>query len=352
MHRPTRLSVCPSALKAAEQAQHNQWESFETRKVAHMRLQELAKDRDIDQVLCDFIKREHDNFSSFSYATELSSEIEAMQRRINDLQVCPGFSMVLLSQLVLSGQDGFFLSPVSSSQSCSQSPAHSLPHGWDEGNAKRQPEVELQETGHCVLRAKSVSMLPPCTQQKHCSAQEGQELPGPPVGLAGVRNAASWGPSPALLPWGQWSPEGSSGMSLSSGGGMVPSLCWVCVVGDHCPPPCACVYTERNYPHHGGEGACREQERSPEGVGGTAARVSLCESGRALCVPASVLGFWSCDRCSAQRLQRCGQRRAPRGLWQPRLPVHAERMAAGLLPALLLQHLGPRLWHGELGTPS
>lgn len=101
-------------MKAAELAQRSQWESFESRKVAHMGLQELAGDRDIDQLLSDFIKREHNNFSCFSYAAELSGEIEAMQRRINDLQVCPGFSTVLLSQLVLLGWGGCFLSPVSS----------------------------------------------------------------------------------------------------------------------------------------------------------------------------------------------------------------------------------------------
>ncbi|NWR67680.1 CCD63 protein, partial [Bucorvus abyssinicus] len=74
------------ALKAAERAQQNQGESFESRKVAHMRLQELAGDRDIDQLVHDFLKREHESFSCFSYITKLTNEIGMMQQRINDLQ--------------------------------------------------------------------------------------------------------------------------------------------------------------------------------------------------------------------------------------------------------------------------
>ena len=49
-------------------------------------------------------------------------------------------------------------------------------------------------------------MLPPRTQQKYCSVQECQELPGPCVGLAA------------------WSPRGRAGCPCSQGGGVGPSL--------------------------------------------------------------------------------------------------------------------------------
>lgn len=62
-------------------------------------------------------------------------------------------------------------------------------------------------------------------------------------------------------------------------------------------------------------------------------------------------GVWSCQRCSGHWLDRHGQERALHWLWQPCLPVHDERVTAGLLPASVLQCLGPQLRQGELEIP-
>lgn len=82
--------------------------------MAYKRLMELAEDGDIDRLVNDFIEREEKNFSCFSYATNLSSEINKIERKIEDLQVCSRLFMSPLSQLVLLGWGVFFLSRVSS----------------------------------------------------------------------------------------------------------------------------------------------------------------------------------------------------------------------------------------------
>lgn len=113
-HAQPGLSVSPSALKAAQRAKRSQGESFESREVAYKRLLELAEDGDIDRLLNGFIEKEEKNFACFSYATELNNEMEKMQQRIKDLQVCSRLFMSPRSQLVLLGWGGFFLSHVSS----------------------------------------------------------------------------------------------------------------------------------------------------------------------------------------------------------------------------------------------
>uniref|UniRef100_A0A8D0FEA7 ODAD1 central coiled coil region domain-containing protein n=1 Tax=Strix occidentalis caurina TaxID=311401 RepID=A0A8D0FEA7_STROC len=67
--------------------------------VAYRRLMELAEDGDIDRLVNGFIEREEKNFSCFSYATKLSSEMNKIQQKIEDLQVCSRLFMSPLSQL-------------------------------------------------------------------------------------------------------------------------------------------------------------------------------------------------------------------------------------------------------------
>ncbi|NXV73582.1 CCD63 protein, partial [Atlantisia rogersi] len=74
------------ALKAAQRAKQNQWESSERRMVAYKCLEELAKDGDVDQLVNDFIQKEGKNFACFSYINELNNKMEKMQQRIKDLQ--------------------------------------------------------------------------------------------------------------------------------------------------------------------------------------------------------------------------------------------------------------------------
>uniref|UniRef100_A0A8C3KNY7 ODAD1 central coiled coil region domain-containing protein n=1 Tax=Calidris pygmaea TaxID=425635 RepID=A0A8C3KNY7_9CHAR len=86
-------------LKAAQKAKRSQGESFESREVAYKRLLELAEDGDVDRLLNGFIEKEEKNFACFSYATELNNEMEKMQQRIKDLQVCSRLFMSPLSQM-------------------------------------------------------------------------------------------------------------------------------------------------------------------------------------------------------------------------------------------------------------
>lgn len=107
-------SVSPSALKAAKRAERSQGESFESQKAAHMLLQELAEDGDVDRLVTSSVQGEEKKVSCFTYATELNNENEKLLQRVKDLEVCSGFSVVLLSQLVLLGHGGLFLSHASS----------------------------------------------------------------------------------------------------------------------------------------------------------------------------------------------------------------------------------------------
>lgn len=211
VHAQPGFSVSPSALKAAQRAKQSQGESFESREVAYKRLLELAEDGDIDRLLNGFIEKEEKNFACFSYATELNNEMEKMQQKIKNLQVCSRLFTSPLSQLGCFWAGVGFSSPVCSASLPTSEPSSQPATGVGLGEHKNITAIEKC----CVLRTKSVSMLPPCTQQKYCSIQEGQELPLLSVGLPGAKSAV--GSSPTLLAWGQWSPERSSGLSLLPG---------------------------------------------------------------------------------------------------------------------------------------
>lgn len=89
--RDTRGSASlsfPPALKTAQRMKRSQGESFESREVTYKRLLELAENGNIDQLVDGFIEKEGKNFAYFSYATELNSEMEKLQQRIKNLQVC------------------------------------------------------------------------------------------------------------------------------------------------------------------------------------------------------------------------------------------------------------------------
>ena len=119
------------------------------------------------------------------------------------------------------------------------------------------------------------------------------------------------------------------------------------------PPPCASTYTERNYGSHDGPGVHGEQQPSyPEGAGGTAVGISLCKGSRPLSVLARVLGSLVLSTLLWPTAGAAWAEKGP-ALALAALPpcLHSERATAGLLPALVLQRLGPRLWHGELGIP-
>lgn len=99
--------------------------------MAYRHLLELAEDGDINRLVNGFIEKEEKNFACFCYATELNNEMEKMQWRIKDLQVCSRLFMSPLSQLVLLGWGGLFPLPCVQHHCPHQCPAHSLPHGWD-----------------------------------------------------------------------------------------------------------------------------------------------------------------------------------------------------------------------------
>lgn len=96
--------------------------------MAYERLLELAEDGDVDHLVNGFIEKEQKNFACFSYASELNNEMENMQQKIKDLQVCARLFVSPLSQQVTLGWGGFSLSLVSSTNCPHQSPALSLPH--------------------------------------------------------------------------------------------------------------------------------------------------------------------------------------------------------------------------------
>ncbi|NXC42413.1 CCD63 protein, partial [Penelope pileata] len=74
------------AVKAAQRLKRSQGESFESREVAYKRLLELAENGDIDQLVNGFVEKEEKNFAYFSYASELSNEMEMLQQKIKNLQ--------------------------------------------------------------------------------------------------------------------------------------------------------------------------------------------------------------------------------------------------------------------------
>ena len=119
------------------------------------------------------------------------------------------------------------------------------------------------------------------------------------------------------------------------------------------PPPCASVYTERNYGPHDGPGVHREQQPScPEGAGGMAVGISLCKGSRPLSVLARVLGSLVLSTLLWPTAGAAWAEKGPASALAALSPcLRSERATAGLLPALVLQRLGPRLWHGELGIP-
>uniref|UniRef100_A0A8C8BN50 ODAD1 central coiled coil region domain-containing protein n=1 Tax=Otus sunia TaxID=257818 RepID=A0A8C8BN50_9STRI len=84
------------ALKVAQRVKQRQSVSHE---VAYRRLMELAEDGDIDRLVNGFIEREEKNFSCFSYVTKLSSEVNKIQQKIEELQVCSRIFMSPLAQL-------------------------------------------------------------------------------------------------------------------------------------------------------------------------------------------------------------------------------------------------------------
>lgn len=184
--------------------------------MAYKRLLELAEDGDFDRLVNGFIEKEEKNFACFTYATELNNEMEKMQQRIKDLQVCSRLFTSPLSQLVLLGWGGFFLSHVSSITAHTRAQLTAIHRGGIRG--MQRGSQKYNSNRQRVLGAKSVSMLPPCTQQKYCSIQEGQELPRPCVGWRSaaccgaitcppglgmvVPRGAKWGvPAPRVAGW-------------------------------------------------------------------------------------------------------------------------------------------------------
>uniref|UniRef100_A0A672U8T7 Coiled-coil domain containing 63 n=1 Tax=Strigops habroptila TaxID=2489341 RepID=A0A672U8T7_STRHB len=84
-------------LKAAQRAKKSQGECFETREVAYKRLLELTEDGNVDQLLNSFTEKEQKSFACFLYASELNDDMEKMQRKIRELQVCSRLFMSPLS---------------------------------------------------------------------------------------------------------------------------------------------------------------------------------------------------------------------------------------------------------------
>lgn len=68
--------------------------------MAYKRLLELAEDGNVDQLLNSFIEKEQKSFACFVYVSELNDDMQKMQRKIKELQVCSGFFMSPLSARV------------------------------------------------------------------------------------------------------------------------------------------------------------------------------------------------------------------------------------------------------------
>lgn len=233
--------------------------------MAYKRLLELAENGDIDQLVNGFTEKEGKNFAYFSYATELNNEMEKLQQRIKDLQVCSSPApRPFMPALENTWGWGWFCHPL-----LVQHHTRAWLTRVCSGESKGQPKIQLQQAESCLLGAKTVSMLPPCTQQKYCKRKELQESQEPPclcAGLAGTRNAAC------------------CGMSLLPGHRIVSSPCCAPLLGSRpltLPSPCACVYTGRNHALHNRPGHCREQQPScPEGAGGRTVGFCPCEDSR------------------------------------------------------------------------
>lgn len=110
----------PPALKAAQRMKRSQGESFESREVTYRRLLELAENGDINQLVDGFIEKEGKNFAYFSYATELNSEMEKLQQRIKNLQVCcsPAPRLSIATAENTSGWGCFFSPPPCAQHFC------------------------------------------------------------------------------------------------------------------------------------------------------------------------------------------------------------------------------------------
>lgn len=124
--------------------------------MAYKRLLELAENGDIDQLVNGFIEKEGKNFAYFSYATELNNEMEKLQQRIKDLQVCssPAPRPFMPASENAWGWGGFFIPYLSSitpgpgSHGCAQEKAK----GSQKYNSSRQKaacsELKLSQCCH------------------------------------------------------------------------------------------------------------------------------------------------------------------------------------------------------------
>lgn len=229
--RDTRGSASlpsPPALKAAQRMKRSQGESFESREVTYRRLLELAENGDINQLVDGFIEKEGKNFAYFSYATELNSEMEKLQQRIKNLQVCcsPAPRLSIATAENTSGWGCFF--PSSMCPAFLPTPGPGLQPTLEE--SKGQLKIQLPDAERCRLKAKSVPMLPPCFQQKYCTRRSSRRLKSC---LGSVRSWLEQG----MLPVEERSPGAiSRGVPSPRARGWTPgSAVHICWTGSHCP---------------------------------------------------------------------------------------------------------------------
>ncbi|XP_004690842.1 PREDICTED: coiled-coil domain-containing protein 63 [Condylura cristata] len=74
------------ALKAMKHGKKNKGESSESYEVAHLRLLKLSQNRNLHQLIEDFLAKEEKNFARFTYVTELNNDMEMMLKKTQKIQ--------------------------------------------------------------------------------------------------------------------------------------------------------------------------------------------------------------------------------------------------------------------------
>ncbi|KAM5237736.1 coiled-coil domain-containing protein 63 [Ctenodactylus gundi] len=74
------------ALKAKKWGKKTKETSFESYEVAHLRLQKLVEDGNLNLLVSNFLEKEEKNFARFTYVTELNNDMEMLHKKTQKIQ--------------------------------------------------------------------------------------------------------------------------------------------------------------------------------------------------------------------------------------------------------------------------
>uniref|UniRef100_A0A663MPB0 ODAD1 central coiled coil region domain-containing protein n=1 Tax=Athene cunicularia TaxID=194338 RepID=A0A663MPB0_ATHCN len=326
------------ALKVAQRVKQRQSVSHE---VAYRRLMELAEDGDIDRLVNGFIEREGKNLSCFSYATKLSSEMNKIHQKIEDLQVCSRLFVSPLSQLVLLAWGGFFLCRVSSITAHTRARLIACHTGGIRGMQRESQKYNSNSQNVAFSELKVSQCCHRVPSKNTAVSRRAKSCLSCVQGLAGARSACCGvvicppGLGTAVPRGAKWdipAPR-AEGWSPAS----VRHVWWAYSQR----PLRVLVFTQNEI-----TAIVMDRERAESSNLRILKELEVCHPG----IP-SARAAEPCLVLSVLLWPTPGEVRAEKGPASARAArsLSAWREAtAGFLPALVLQHLRPHLWHREL----